>query len=173
MGSTLCYRGVLSMRKKLPDLPEWTGAKVDPSKHFGFVYRLMDLTDGSFYIGKKNIWIKKSNAKGCKSAVAAPQAKRWKPTCWKESDWKTYNGSSKYWLQHLYDNTDHKYERRVIVCCQTKGVLHFAELVAIILSGSMTSPLGFNYACPNIKYRVDPTLWSQLQIDTPFTGWFY
>ena len=158
---------------RMKNMPEWTGAQVDPNKHFGFVYRLMDLNTGFFYIGKKNIWLKKSHVKGCKSAVAAPQSPKWKSCCWKESDWRTYNGSSKYWTQHLRDNHDHDYERRVIVCCQTKGVLHFAELVAIILSGSMTNPNGFNHACPNIKFRVDPTLWSQIHIDEQFRGWFY
>ena len=154
------------------DQGHWSGVKVDPEEHFGFIYMMTDLTTGEFYVGKKNVWIKKPRQKGCKTAIASPVSPKWKPCCWKESDWRTYKGSSKYWSKHMKNNPDHKYDYRVLACCGSKGVLHFAELVAIIFSKSLVSEKGFNYAAPSIKYRVNPELWANIQTDPGFQDWF-
>ncbi len=156
----------------MADQGHWTGVTVDPSKHFGFVYRLLDTATGEFYMGKKNIWLKKRGVKGCKTAVAAPSAPKWKPCCWKESDWRNYNGSSKYWDKHCKESPGNEILHQVLACCQTKGILHFAELVAIVLSGSMTNPLGYNRAVPNIKFRPNPQLWTEMESDRRLK-WFF
>ena len=155
------------------DQGHWAGIAVNPVIHWGFVYRLLDLDDGSFYIGKKNVWLKKQGVVGCKTAVCNPSSPKWKTCCWKESNWRTYNGSSKYWTEHIKENPGHLYQRSVVAACKTKGILHFAELVAIILSGSMTSPQGFNCAAPNCKFRPNTELWREMEVDGAYTGWFY
>jgi hypothetical protein len=72
----------------------------------------------------------------------------------------------------MLKNPDHQYTFQVLACCQTKGILHFAELVAIIMSGSMTNPLGFNHAVPNIKFRPNPELWANMHTDQNI-NWFF
>ena len=155
----------------MTDQGHWTGLTVDPDKHFGFVYGMRDLDTNEFYVGRKNVWIKKQGVALCKSATPNILSSKWKPCCWKQSNWKTYNGSSKHWNAHRKEFPDHEYAHRVLACCPSKGILSFAELVAIVSSGAMTNPLGFNLMVSK-AYRPNHELWSQIQTD-PSLGWFY
>jgi hypothetical protein len=58
---------------------------IEISNWFGFVYRIVEISTGREYIGKKQFW--------STSRKVVPGKKNRKVTR-KESDWKTYTGSS-------------------------------------------------------------------------------
>lgn len=71
---------------------------------FGIVYRIDDLTDGSFYIGQtENI-------------------KKWNGG---------YTGSGKKWMSHLESHKDHKYKRTIIKNCRTPDEMFNTEVEEI------------------------------------------
>ena len=109
------------------DQGHWIGKQVDPKTTFGFIYCISDLTSGKKYIGRKQVWMAKPGVKGCKSKVADRCSEKWKPCCWKESDWREYAGSSKSlkdWMKH---NRHHEYEFRILRVCRSRGVLTYCE----------------------------------------------
>ena len=133
----------------------WTGLLPYPERFWGFIYQIIDLDTGQFYIGKKQYWVKKPKAKGCKTAVTAPKSERWKLECWRESNWRTYSGSSQRWSEHMTKNSDHKFVHQIIAQAPSKGWLTYLETVAIVRSYAQLSSKGFNLWFSAIKFRPD------------------
>jgi len=106
----------------------WVGRIPDPKKYFGFIYIITDKTSGRAYVGRKQYWSAKAGVKGCKSRVVDRASKRWKVSCWKPSDWKTYKGSSRALLDWMRDHPDHEYEYKIIKQCRAKGILTYSEV---------------------------------------------
>lgn len=109
------------------DQGHWKGIKVDPSKHIGFVYLIHHMPSGKSYIGRKQIWKAKANAKGCRSRVMDISSPKWNPACWVESDWRVYCGSSKNLLAHMAKHPKKEYTFRVLEVCVSKGELTYCE----------------------------------------------
>jgi len=107
----------------------WTGVKPDPEQFIGFVYIIEDRTTGKAYVGRKNYWLARSK-KGCKSRVNDKGSPKWKPECWKESDWHNYKGSSKALLKHLTEHPDHEYTFEILAQVKSKGRLSYEECKA-------------------------------------------
>lgn len=105
----------------------WIGLKADTKDNFGFIYIIRDKTIGRAYIGKKQFWAKKPKTKGCKTAVADKGSPKWKHCCWKESDWRTYRGSSKSLAKHMKEFPDNDYEYEILYLCRSRGVLTYSE----------------------------------------------
>lgn len=105
----------------------WEGLKADPYHYFGFVYLIEDLTIGRKYIGRKQYWMAMQR-KGCKSRVTDRQGDKWKCRCWKESEWRTYKGSSPSLNKWMIQNPDNEYKYTIIKQCRSKGTLHYQEL---------------------------------------------
>lgn len=84
--------------------------KNQKEKFWGIVYRIDDLTDGTFYIGL------------CRSK------KQW----YKNG----YKGSGKHWKRHLYKYPDHKYKRTILKECNTCDrdlqILEITEIKKVI-----------------------------------------
>lgn len=106
----------------------WEGQKADPCKHFGFIYIIEDLTSGHAYIGKKQYWVKKSGVKGCKTAVAHKTGGKWKPSCWRESNWREYKGSSKTLTKWMKKNPSNEYRFTILRQCVSRAELTFMEV---------------------------------------------
>lgn len=87
----------------------------DIGKYVGFVYVIENLIDGKLYIGRKYFYSKRK-AKGKSRRVK------------KESDWKTYYGSSTY-LKELVDEHGKENFRRVILSLHTtEGDCNYEEV---------------------------------------------
>ena len=85
----------------------------------GFVYEVYDTQNKMYYIGKKKFW----------SRVTRPPLKgqKRKRRSLKESNWKTYYGSSET-VKEIVENTGEcRFERRILRLCKTPGEMSYYE----------------------------------------------
>lgn len=146
------------MREANNTTHHWTGLKPNPADNFGFIYVIIDHTAGRMYIGRKQYWMSK-RIKGCKSKITDKQSPKWKGSCWRESDWRVYKGSSPSFKEWQKKHPDHQYEYKIIRHCRSKGTLHYAEVEALVTSGSLWvrgsdgSHTFFNRQIPATRFR--------------------
>jgi hypothetical protein len=89
----------------------------DIGEYIGFVYLLTD-PDGKKYVGKK-LFVSKRK-------IPPLKGKTRRRTVVKESDWKTYYGSSEE-VQTLVESNI-PFKRQILHLCKTKGELSYMEL---------------------------------------------
>ena len=88
--------------------------------YIGFVYEITDTENGMKYIGKKKFW----------SKVTRPplKGKTRKRRSVKESDWKSYYGSSEE-VKHLVENIgEWRFSRKIIRLCKSLGEMSYYEM---------------------------------------------
>jgi hypothetical protein len=88
--------------------------------YIGFVYEVYDTEAKMKYIGKKKFW----------SKVTRPplKGKKNKRRSVKESDWKSYYGSSDV-VKQLVENTgEWRFKRKIIRLCKTLGEMTYYEM---------------------------------------------
>ena len=101
----------------------WTykGKVVDelPADCEGFVYIITNLTNNKKYIGKKlaRFKVTKPPLKGKKN----------KRRSTKESDWRTYWGSSDHLNADVEELGEENFTREILHYCQSKGMLSYLE----------------------------------------------
>ena len=90
-----------------------------PEDVVGFVYQITNTKDGRMYIGKKLARFKRSRPplKGRKN----------KRRGYKESDWKTYWGSSDQLKADVKELGEDKFTREILQYCSTKNVMNYIE----------------------------------------------
>jgi hypothetical protein len=91
-----------------------------PEGYIGFVYEIIDTEAKMSYIGKKKFW----------SKVTRPplKGKKNKRRSLKESDWKSYYGSSEV-VKDLVENTgEWRFERKILRLCKTTGEMSYYEM---------------------------------------------
>lgn len=93
----------------------------------GFVYNIVNTLTGKQYIGKK-IFTKTRRLK----PLAGKKRKRIRIT---ESDWKTYNSSSKYVLADIEEFGEDNFKFEILSIHNTKADNNFAELKTQIYMG--------------------------------------
>ena len=96
---------------------EFTSEMIE--KYVGFVYEIYDTEAKMFYIGKKKFW----------SKVTRPPLKgqKRKRRSLKESDWKTYYGSSETVKELVESAGSDRFERKIIRLCKTLGEMSYYE----------------------------------------------
>ena len=102
---------------------QWTyqGNPVDniPDEYEGFVYLITNLTDGRMYIGKKL-----AKFKTTKPPLKGKKNKR---RGHKESDWKTYWGSSDRLQADVAALGEDKFTREILYYCRSRAEMSYIE----------------------------------------------
>ena len=104
-------------------MTSWTyqGKPVDniPEEYEGFVYLITNLTNGRMYIGKKL-----AKFKTTKPPLKGKKNKR---RGYKESDWKTYWGSSDRLNADVADLGEDKFTREILYLCKSRAEMSYIE----------------------------------------------
>jgi hypothetical protein len=103
----------------------------DPQDYFGFVYKITNLTNSKFYIGKKYFYHTSNVKLGKKELAALPVTRGRKSTTKqviKESDWMSYWGSSKELQQDVKELGSNMFECIILKLCRDKKELTYYEL---------------------------------------------
>jgi hypothetical protein len=103
----------------------------DPQDYFGFVYKITNLTNGKFYIGKKYFYHTSNVKLGKKELAVLPVTRGRKSTTKqviKESDWRSYWGSSKELQQDVKELGTEMFECIILKLCRDKKELTYYEL---------------------------------------------
>jgi len=104
-------------------MSQWTyrGDPVDelPEDCEGFVYLITNLTNEQKYIGKKlaRFKVTRPPLKGRKNKRRSS----------KESDWRTYWGSSDHLNADVKELGEDKFTREILYYCQSRGMLSYLE----------------------------------------------
>jgi len=105
--------------------------KLNPEDYIGFVYKITNLTDGKFYIGKKYFWYNKKKKLTKKQLAELPPGPGRKPThevIRTESDWNNYWGSNKQLLADIKEFGEENFDRWILTQCKTKNQLTYWEM---------------------------------------------
>jgi hypothetical protein len=103
---------------------------INPEKYFGFVYKIINLKTGKFYIGKKVFWNNKKH-KLTKKQLAEQSGPGRKPThevIRTESDWQKYWGSNKQLLADIKQYGEDNFDCWILKQCRTKKELTYYEM---------------------------------------------
>jgi len=115
--------------------------------NYGFVYKITNLTDGKFYVGKKVFWNNKKH-KLTKKQLAeqtGPGRKSSHEIIRTESDWKTYWGSNKQLLADIKTLGEDHFECLILQICKTKKQLTYYEMHYQCIFGCLvSSSLSYN-----------------------------
>ena len=121
------------------------GEEYNPENYLGFVYKITNLTNGKFYIGKKYFWFnkKKKLTKKQLAEQTGPGRKSTTEVVKVESDWQTYWGSSKELLNDVKELGNEHFECIILQLCKTKKELTYFEIhhqckYDVLLPGTVT-----------------------------------
>ena len=130
----------------------------NPQNYFGFVYKITNLTNGKFYIGKKSFY-HTSNVKLGKKEWAALPGTRGRNLSTKqvikESDWRSYWGSSKELQQDVKDLGAEMFECIILKLCKDKKELTYYELHYQCITECILSHNSYNDNILGKFYRKD------------------
>jgi hypothetical protein len=126
--NTWKYKGKLVT--DITDMPEGT---------YGFIYQITHKSTGKKYIGKKVLSFERTK-KLTKKELAEHTGKGRKPTTKKvqsESDWKTYFGSNKEFLELIKAYGEQHFEREILEYVPSKKLLTYFECKYLFSVGAI------------------------------------
>jgi len=100
--------------------------------YYGFVYKITNTENNKFYIGKK---IFHNTRK-----LPPLKGQKRKRTVIKESNWKTYWGSSKSLLEDVKTLGEDKFEKTILCLCKTKKQATYWEMHYQIINEVLNNP---------------------------------
>jgi len=98
----------------------------DPGDNYGYVYRITNLVNDKQYIGRKYFTL-----------AATKQVKGKKKKYRKESDWKTYFGSSKDLLEDVEKYGPEKFKREILRLCKNRTECSYYESRYILMEDAL------------------------------------
>jgi hypothetical protein len=128
----------------------------DPSRFFGFLYEIHELATGRLYVGIKQYWFSSGRSK---RRCTDRQSEKWVEWHWKESDWRTYTGSSKELNQEISKHGLDNFEFRIIGQYPCSRSLRYAEANYLHKADALTLKdddgeyVYYNKSIQDIKYR--------------------
>lgn len=125
-----------------------------PTGTFGFIYITTHKLSGISYVGKKSLYHTSNKKLGKKEAAALPIARGRKATTkkiTKESDWKTYYGSSKPILEMLKEGKHDEFTREILQTVNNKKLLTYYECKYLFKYSVLEHPV--EYFNDNIQGR--------------------
>jgi hypothetical protein len=112
-----------------------------PENTYGFIYKITRISDGKFYVGRKNLYSER-NKPLTKKELAEHTGKGKKPTKKKvvaESDWQAYFGSEATLKADVKERGKEAFKREIIHLCSHKKQMTYQELRHQILQGCLES----------------------------------
>lgn len=112
-----------------------------PENSYGFIYKIVRLSDGKFYVGRKNLYSERTKAL-TKKELLEHTGKGKKPTKKKvvsESDWRTYYGSEPSLKADVKEKGPEAFKREILYVCTHKKQMTYQELRHQILEGCLES----------------------------------
>lgn len=91
-----------------------------PEGSEGFVYKIIHIPTGKYYIGKKSLWAKRT--------LPPLKGKKRKRRVIKESDWKKYHSSNDWIKTQVKEGNEDDFRREIIQFCPSKKSLTYYEL---------------------------------------------
>lgn len=126
----------------------------DLSKYYGFIYRINNLTNGKFYIGKKSFWSNRRVKLGKKALAARKDGRSSKyKRVKKMSKWRGYTGSNKQLNEDIQNG--HEIERQIIRLCESKKGLTYYEVKEQMVRGVLETDDSYNDNVLAKFYRKD------------------
>lgn len=120
-------------------MQNWTYKNIEikdediPPKAIGFIYKIVHITSGKFYYGRKNLDMAATRTiKGIKKKFKKP------------SNWKDYYSSSPALLAEIEDKGKENYSREILLFCDTKSSMVYAEEFILFKSGALFSDNCYN-----------------------------
>lgn len=117
-----------------------------PEGTYGFIYKIIKLEGGKFYIGRKNLYSERTKSL-TKKELSEHTGKGKKPTKKKvtsESDWKDYYGSEASLKAEVKQLGKESFRREIMHLCTHKKQMTYQELRHQILNGCLESDNCFN-----------------------------
>jgi len=121
MSMTIKYENPWRYNKKVFE-------SIDIKEYYGFVYRIINKTNGREYIGRKYFW-----------QFRTPKGKKRKVKS--ESDWKKYYGSCPELKEEIGKVGRESFSRTILSLHYTKGKTNFEETRQLFLNGVLTESL--------------------------------
>lgn len=112
---------------------EYSNIENFPKDSWGFVYKITNIIDNRFYIGKKSLWsvrnIKLTKKELLEQALSKkPGRKATKKEVIKESDWKNYYGSEPTLKDDIKKLGKDNFKREIIYIALNKKALTYSEI---------------------------------------------
>jgi hypothetical protein len=121
---------------------EYTSIEDFPENTYGFVYIVTHTPTGKAYVGKKALHhnISKKLTKKELAEQSGPGRKSTSKKVQKESDWKTYHGSSKPIIEMIKNGKEDEFTREILVIVPNKKLLTYYETKILFTLGVLENP---------------------------------
>ncbi len=115
---------------------KWENVPKSIDNYLGFVYIIINTTNHKFYIGQKKFWFKRT--------LPALKGKKRKRRSLVESDWKTYNSSSKALQEDIAKLGEDKFVFEILRLCKNKAEMNYLELLYQVQMGVLLRDNSYN-----------------------------
>jgi hypothetical protein len=145
------------MNNWIKDNREYEDITDFPVGTVGFVYKIIELKTGKYYIGKKSL-ISTTSKKLTKKEIAeqkGPGRKSIKKKVIKESDWINYWGSNIGLKKLVKEIGENKFIREILYFCKNKKLMSYYEEKTQFELNVLQDPLSLNDNIQGRFFRKD------------------